>query len=197
MATITWPTSIKVGSADYGVEFDVQMSVSRNGRIFTYGLSGARWVATLSFETELESMQRPAIEAMIMSLEGGANRLQMPHFGRPLPNGTLTGSPTLSATAAAGAKSVALSGCNGTLKAGDIIGINGQLVMVTADATPVASAMTVNFSPALRNSTASGTQVFWNQPSILWVPKSTQAGSFPYKQGKVRPSFSIELIEAY
>lgn len=196
MATINWPASIKVGAVDYGIEYDVQLNVRRNGRVDTYGLPGARWVASIRFENELEQMMRPAIEALLVSLEGGANRLSMPHFGRPRPNGTLTGSPTLQTTAAAGSKSLALANCNGTLKAGDIIGVPGQFVMVLADATPVANNMTVSISPCLRVQQTSGTAVTWNKPTTLWIPKSSTAGPFPYLQNKVRPGFSVEFVEA-
>lgn len=197
MATINWPADLRVGTVDYGIEFDVQMSVTRNGRIYTFGLPGARWVATLNFEIELESMQRPAIEALIVSLEGGANRLSMHHFGRPIPNGTLRGNPTLGAPATPGAKTLSLANCNGGVKRGDILGLPGQMFMVLADANPIATNMTVSVAPAIRAAHNTGTPVVWNKPSVLWIPRNSTAGPFPYDKNNVRPPFSIELVEAY
>lgn len=196
MATIVFPTGLRTGPVDYAIEFDVQISVSRNGRIFTYGLPGARWTCTLTFENELEQMQRPAIEALIVSLEGGANRLQMGHLARPVPNGTLRGSPTLASNVNAGASSLPMTNCNGTVKKGDILGVSGQNVMVMEDATPSGNNMTVAVKPAIRAARTSGTAVEWNKPAVLWIPKSSTAGPFPYLQNKVRPAFSIELVEA-
>lgn len=197
MATRIWPASIRTGAVDYAIEFDVQITIARSGRITTYGLPGARWTAAIRFESDLERLQRPAIEALIASLNGGAHRLQVGHLGRPRPNGTLTGSPTLSAAVAAGATSLSMVNANGTLKAGDIIGLPGQMFMVIADATPVATNLTVQVTPAVRTAHNSGTPVAWNRPQILWIPRSNVAGPFPYMIGGIRPGMTIELVEAY
>jgi hypothetical protein len=198
MSIVTWPTDMRIGTADIAIEFDVQMNVMRNGAITTYGLPGARWTATIGFEGELETMQRPRIEAVIASLEGGANRLSMHHHGRPIPNGSMRGSPILNVGAVAGAKQIQLANANGTLLRGDLIGVLGQLVkVVIADATPSGGVMTVNIVPPLRNPVSIGTAVVWNKPAINWIPRTSVAGPFPYRQAQVRPGFSIDLVEAY
>jgi hypothetical protein len=197
MAIISFPTDIKIGTCDYGIGFDVQINTMRDGAITTYGLPGARWMAAVGFENELEQMQRPRLEALIVSLEGGANRLQMHHHGRPIPNGTMRGAPTLNANAVAGAKQVQLANVNGTLNRGDLIGILGQLLYVVADATPSGGVMTVEIRPALRVAASIGTAVVWNKPAINWIPRTAIAGPFPYRQSQVRPGFSIELVEVY
>lgn len=197
MANITWPSDIKVGAVDYSIEFDVQLEVSRNGRITTFGLPGARWVATLRFEPDKEQYMRPKLEAMLVSLEGGANRLIMGHWGRPIPNGTLRGSPILGSPVAAGARTMTISNANGTVKRGDILGLPNQLVMVTADASPdIGQNMTVNFAPAARANYNSGTSVVWRNPTTSWIPRSNIAGPFGYAAGKFRPGFSVDFIEA-
>lgn len=198
MATITWPSDIKTGPVDYAIEFDVQFSVQRNGRIQTFSLgASARWVCSIRFENDLEHLMRPKIEGLLVKLKGGANRLSMPHWGRPVPNGTLRGTPTLGAAVSAGAESLTLINANGNLKRGDIIGLPGQFVMVVDDANPVLTTLTVNVSPPIRAAHNSGTAVTWNKPTTLWIPRSNIAGPFPYMQNKVRPGFSVELIEAW
>jgi hypothetical protein len=197
MATITWPSDVQIGAVDFGIQFDVQMNIFRDGSIQTYGLPGGRWVAALTFEPETEFMKRPKIEALIVSLEGGANRLALPYFPRRVPNGTMRGSPTINANAAAGSKQVSIANANGTLKAGDIIGILGQSVMVMADVSPSGGVMAVDIKPALRNAVTVGVAVVWNSPTSLFIPRSATAGPFPYRPAKVRPGFSVELIEAY
>lgn len=198
MATVQWPTSIRVAAGDYSIQFDVQINTTRNGRIETYGLSGARWVATLTFPNQSEQTGRPAVEALIVSLEGGANRLQMPHFGRPIPNGTLRGSPVLSGAVIAGAKQLILRNVtNGqTLLRGDIIGLPNQLLMVTADTVASGGTIAVQTRPALFSGYVDGTSVTWNSPTTLWIPQNSTAGPFPFQTGKYRPGFSVDFVEA-
>jgi hypothetical protein len=196
MSTIAWP-GFKTGPVSYCLEYDVQMTVMRNGRVLTYGLPGARWCCTLNFESELEQHLRPAIEAYLVSLEGGANRASLYHLARPRPNGTLRGAPVLASSVAAGARSAPLTNCNGTVKAGDMLGIGGQIVMVLADATPVSTNMTVTFDPPLRVAQSSGVAIVWDKPSTLFIPKSNIAGPFPYLQNGLRPGMSVEFVEAW
>jgi hypothetical protein len=196
MATITWP-NLPTGAVDYGVDFDVQISIYRNGKITTFGLPGARWTCSIRFENDFEDRYRPATEALIMSLKGGANRLSLHHLGRPVPNGSLRGNPTLGSAVVAGAEQITIANANGTLKKGDIIGLPGQFVMVLADATPLFSNLTVQVAPAIRAAHNSGTPVVWNKPATLWIPRGASAGPFPYLSAKLRPPFSIDLVEAY
>ena len=196
MSTINWPTSLSVvASLDLSIEYDVQINIARAGTIETYGLPGARLVAVVTFAADLETRYRPQIEALVGSLRGGARALSMHHLGRPTPNGTITGSPTVATATAAGDNTVALANCNGTLESGDWFGIGDQMVMVEEDAAPVSSAMTVKVSPAIRAVNPVGTVITLVRPSILWVPKSNIAGPFPYRPAKVRPGFAIELVE--
>jgi hypothetical protein len=194
--TIAWP-GFHLGPVSLALENDVQISTARNGRVLSYGLPGSRWLMTVNFEPEMESMQRPAIEAYLVSLRGGVNRARLHHFARPRPNGTLRGSPTLSASISAGATSLPLGNCNGDLRRGDMIGIGDELFMVTADVAPVGNAMTAQIYPAARNSAIAGTAVVWDRPSALFIPRSSVAGPFPYLQGNVRPAFSVEFVEAW
>lgn len=194
MSTIYWPANIKIGSADYGISYDVQINVRRSGGVYTYGLPGARWVATITFDNDAETLQRPQIEALITSLRGGARRLSMPHFGRPVPRGTLRGSPVLNTLALPGQNTVQLGNCNGGLLSGDILGIGGQLVMIEADTNPSGGVMTAAVSPAIRNQVTAGTPVVWNRPEAIWITKNSTAGPFPYKP-MYRPSFSVEFVE--
>lgn len=198
MSTIAWPSSLDsvIETADYGIEWDVQVTAMRGGKIFTYGLPGARWTVTLGFREDTEAGLRPALEAILMSLEGGANRLAIGHVGRKYPNGTMRGAPTLNGAHSAGTRTLALTGVGGTLKNGDIIGLPGQMLMVTAGASPVTGQMSVTTRPALFSGYSSGTPVAWNRPTTLWIPKNTATGPFPFRAGRSRPAFSIDLVES-
>ncbi len=154
-------------------------------------------MATIAFPIDQESGKRPRVEALIASLRGGANRLSSHHFGRPIPNGSLRGAPTLAATALANQSTLSLQNCNGDLKAGDLIGLPGQVVMIENPAVPVSGAMTVQINPPLRAQHAPSTPVTWNRPQILWVPKDASEIKTPYRAHFFRPGFSIDLVEAY
>lgn len=195
MSTITWPYELSGAAFDCGIEYDVQFDVSRSGQIDSYGLPGSRWLGTLTVAEGSERKNRPLIEAIIVSLRGGARTLSMHHLGRPVPNGTLRGSPTVATQTARGDNTVALANCNGTLRAGDFGGLGSEWYMVEEDAEPTAGAMTVKVSPAVRSIHTVGTAWVWNRPRLLWIPKSNVAGPFPYIPGRIRPGFAIELVE--
>jgi hypothetical protein len=196
MTTKTWPSQFKTETVDYGIEFDVQITTMRNGRLYTYGLPGARWTATLTFPDDLETGIRPALEAFLASLKGGVNRLQMGHLGRKVPNGTMRGSPTLNGGHAAGTEQLSLTNVNGTLKEGDIIGLPGQMLMVTAGSAPVTGNMVIQVTPPLFSGFAGGTPVTWSQPTTLWIPRSSTLGPFPYRAAQYRPGFSMDFVES-
>lgn len=196
MTTIYWPTDLTVAATlDIGIEFDVQMNVARSGSVETYGMPGSRFVCTVGLANDKETRYRPRMEALIVSLRGGARLLSMHHLGRPVPRGTLRGTPTLDSGIAAGANTIPLANCNGTLEAGDFIGLPGQVVMVESPVSPTGGKMTATVSPAVRAAHNSGTAVTWDKPPILWIPKSNTAGPFPFTAAGVRPAFSFELVE--
>jgi hypothetical protein len=197
MTTVVWPGAMVIGTVDYGNKKNVQFTVARDNSLQSFGLPGARWYCTLGFDADLEFRQRPALEALIVDLEGGENKLQMPFLWRPVPNGTLRGAPTLAQAASSGARSLQLQNCNGSLKKGDFIGLNGQNFMALDDVSPSGGNMTVRVNSGLRGTASVGTAVVWNRPAILWVPKSATSGPFPYRSAKVRPGFQLDLIEFY
>lgn len=198
MADITWPTSGRAfapEAQDEGVEWDVEITVARNGRIFTRALPGARWVCTLKIPEDVVAYltERRQLEALLMSLRGGANRLLLWNLLTPSPRGTLNGSPTLSAGASAGATSISVTGASGkTLLRGDriAIGSGGQRVMVIADAT-LDGAVTIE--PALRAAASLGTAVVWDKPTTTYVLRDAR-NVFPARADKL-PALSIDLVE--
>lgn len=197
MADISWPTTVSRAFApeaqDEGLEWDVEITTARNGRITTRALPGARWVCTLRIAEDSMPFltDRRQLEAFLATLRGGANRLLLWNLLTPAPRGTMRGSPTLAATAAAGATSCSITGVGGTtLLRGDRIGIGGQRVMVVADASLNG---TVQFEPALRAAASSGSAVVWDKPTTTYVLKSPRT-DFPARGDKL-PGFSIELVE--
>src|SRR5690606_36870390 len=121
-----------------------------------------RWVMKLTMSEDNDERYRRELEAVIISLRGGANRLSAPLFWRTQPKGSLRGAPTLRTSALANQSTLSLQNCYGGLNAGDLIGLPGQVVMVESTVVPVGGNMTVQVNPPLRPQHAPSTPITWN-----------------------------------
>lgn len=132
-----------------------------------------------------------AREALVNRLSGGAETIALHHKYRPVPKGTMRGTPTLNANAAQFANQIQIAGAwdatgsvPGTLKAGDMIGLSGQLLQVSEDAAANGSGvMTVNLVNRLRTSAASGASIVWDKPTA----------EFYLADGKARSVYSPNM----
>lgn len=198
MADITWPSSGRAFAPeayDEGVEWDVEISHSRNGKIFTRALPGARWTATLRIADDVVAYMtdRGQLEALLMQLRGGANRLLLWNLIRPVPRGTISGTPTVSGAVAAGATSCSITGTAGqTWLRGDrfAFGAGGQRVMAVNDGTLPG---TLQFEPQLRAAVSNGTALVWDKPTTRYVLRNPEM-VFPAR-AEMLPGFAIELVE--
>jgi hypothetical protein len=135
-------------------------------------------------------------EALLNWLAGGVNTLELWHFNRPQPVGTMRGTPVLAATAAQFAGQLQVQAVAGaTLMGGDLLGVGGYLVQVlqacTADASGLISVPLVARLPA---DVAVGTAVLWDRPTVKLRMQETQVNT-TYGAG-VAEFPSIELWEA-
>jgi hypothetical protein len=132
-------------------------------------------------------------EAFINNMRGQTNTVNLYHFTRPAPRGTVRGTLTLNAPAAQGASSIVITGCSpatGTLLAGDMLGVGGLLLMVGADCTAVAGVITVPIVNRLRVAQSSGAAVTWDKPTapfrllstngVQYTPGVAQAVTFDF-----------------
>jgi len=196
MADITWPTTgraFAMARQDEGVEWDVQLTKSRSGKVTTFGLPGARWTCSVHVpaDTVASLRERRQLEMLKLQLKGGANRLLLWNLLTPAPLGTMRGTPTVNGAVAAGATSLAITGAAGTtLLRGDRIGVGGQRVMVTADASLNG---TVQFLPPLRVAVSNGSAVVWDKPTTRYV-LTDPMDVFPV-DGTMLPGFSFNLVE--
>lgn len=116
MADFTWPTDggreFYPEAFDESVEFDVELTVARSGRVSTRSLPGARWLLTMAFpETTVAYLAyRRRLEAFLMGLRGGADRLLLWNLLTPEPLGSMRGTATLAASVAAGDTTAQLTG---------------------------------------------------------------------------------------
>jgi hypothetical protein len=193
MATINYPSGTHHLPSRFEAELrgSVLVSVSPlTGSVSTLEIPGARWVFRLGYDPAYFGEQAER-EALWSAVRGQANRLALYHFARPAPRGTMRGSPTLGATAAAGATTINISG-SGTLLAGDMLGIGGQLVQVVANTSSLSS---TQIQPAIRTSRSGGTPVVWDKPTSTFL-LMTPGVSVPYGPA-LGDAFEVELMEAW
>lgn len=201
MAVITWPGTRALMPTSFELALTRSFFESRSpysGYVQRVEAAGsAMWSALLGYSQrgrEGEAM-RAQQEGFWMRLHSGADTLALHHLERPAPLGTMRGSPTLSAAASQFARSISISTTTGaTLRAGDLLGVAGQLVMVTADATSGAgTTMVVPIDPPLRAARAAGTAVVWDRPTVA-MRLSMPELRFAFDPGISR-AYTVEMVE--
>lgn len=209
MTIITLPTTLPLGQ-NSGVgqrRFDLFSQSESSGSQQTRLLGPPRWTLRLVQPAILNLTDGGTWAALLMQLRGRVNVLAAWDPARPAPRGTLRGTLTLSATAAAGATSISITGGSGqagrTLLAGDWLTIGtglgaSQLVMATAPVTmDGAGTGAVAFEPPLRAGFASATEVTWDK-SLAYYRQQTDASTWGYDGGGMFVTgLSIDLMEVW
>lgn len=144
-----------------------------NGQLFvselnqvaqTADLPGSHWSVVVSFPP-MRGTEAGVIRALLMSIGGPTGRVLVPMWDRLTPFGTAIGNPVVSRPNQIGT-SITTSGWSANqsnlLVPGDYLKFEdtSQVVMVTDYAVSNSSGeATINFTPAIRNSPATGTQI--------------------------------------
>jgi hypothetical protein len=198
-AALTWQADFTVSRFGMRVDANNRKHTSpytRNTQVVD--LIGERWVASFSLAVNSYPMAQ-RVEAFFAQLRGMDGTVAMWHLARTLPSGTMRGSPTLSATVSQGAQAVLIQSVEGaTLKAGDMLGIGGQLVMVSADATANGSGlMTVGLVNRFRQQVVASTAITYNKPTAKFR-LATDTGASTVVYGKaIADAIQVEMMEAY
>ncbi len=156
---------------------------------------GERWVCKMSVVPSTDPLVGAAMEAFFDRLKGPANQIVLGHQKFSAPQGTMRGTPVLTASVAQLANTATLTTTAGaTLRAGDMLGINGQLVRVMADATADgAGHMMIEFQPRARVAWTIGAVVTWNAPTANFMMKADSA-PITWVPG-YSDAITVELIE--
>jgi hypothetical protein len=127
------------------------------------------WVVSMDLAPDVSPTQGAAIEAFLDRLKGAANRVLIPNLRFPSPQGTATGSPTLSSSVAQFANTVSVTWTPfAAVLAGTMLGMGagGQLVRVMAPAAADAYGnVTLEVAPRIRAPLAAGTAVIYQSPT--------------------------------
>lgn len=139
-------------------------------------------------------------------LMGSIHVLEAWPIPRVEPRGTMRGTITVQAVAAAGAGTITLTGGSGqagkTLLDGDWLQIGAglgtsQLIRVNADATANASGViTITFDHVLRSAAAAGAAVTWDKPRCYWRRTDTET-AWSYTNRRIAGAQTIELVEVW
>jgi hypothetical protein len=161
----------------------------------TLDFLGERWIAKMTIVPTVDSIVGAAYEAFWDRLKGPANQITLGHLKLSAPQGTMRGTPTLNASVAQLANTATLNATAGaTLRAGDMLGIGGQLVRIMADATADGSGhMTIEFQPRARVAWSAGAAVTWAAPTAPFMIKA-DSGPTTWEPGFANGT-TVELIE--
>jgi hypothetical protein len=169
------PSAFEFGLARQTVQFRSPIS----GRFQSVDLLSDYWSISVTLPPSAFA-DAGQVEAFLNQLVGGTQSVLFYHLKRPTPVGTMRGSPMLASYAAQFANQISLSGAYtssggaATLKAGDMIGLNGQLLQVKDDAAGASDGtMTVNLVNRLRSSISAGAAITWDKPTAEFVSTET------------------------
>lgn len=179
MATTTWPAALRPQSFAPSLrKAGLQFRSPFNGTAQAIDFIAERWVFSLTLPPKrIEGAGQ--VEALLFNLAGGIERVRCWHFFRPIPLGTVRGSPVLASGASRGNTSLAITTtASATLKAGDMIGAGGQLFMVSTDcAANGTGAITVPVINRVRATIAGGSAVTWDSPTADFILPAMAPGA--------------------
>lgn len=138
-------------------------------------------------------------EAFFTAAVSRGHWLRVGHWLRPVPAGTLRGTPTVAVATAAGSRTLPVQTTAGaTLLAGDLLGANGQLMQcyyggAVADG---AGAMDINLVLPLRRALAAGAALVWSVPTGTFQVMSADP-VLEYMPGGIQQGLTLELCEVY
>lgn len=201
MAVIAWPyTDPAFGVAEFwfGIRSNVEVRTARNFRIRRSVLPGTRFVCRIVLipSPEGPSGWQPRVEAFVMSLEGQTNSVLLHHMHRPVPAGTMRGSPTISSLVPRGARSMSIVGTSGeTLAVGDVIGVPTDAGQQLVELTGVSGTGTVavTFAGPLGAAAQAGGVIVWNRPESEFI-LTDSAVMVGYVAGE-HPGVALEFVE--
>ena len=132
-------------------------------------------------------------EAFFEGIAGGGDIVLVYHWLRPVPRGSMRGTPTVAVAGFRGDRSIVIT-TGGTLLAGDLFKVGNTVHKAMADCAPIAGRLTVPLVARLRTTATVGDPVGWDHPTVRCLLPSMSNGS-SYRPG-VMEGTAIDLEEA-
>jgi hypothetical protein len=196
MSTIAIPSGLVISN------FSLALMSTQRGFASPYAgseqvidLLNDRWMASAEIAPMVDA-QGGMMEGFLTSLRGMTNTVNLWHMARPVPQGTMRGSPTINGAHAIGVTTIAITTTAGaTMKQGDLFGVSSLLLIAAADCTADGSGhISVPISNRLRKALAGGEAVTWDHPTAPFrciTPKPTPAYS-----GGLAGAVQVDFAEA-
>lgn len=195
MSAITWPAGLAANG--------FQMDLLTNQRAHSSPFGGSEQVVDMLNDRWKVSFELPPrrrvnggkVDGFIAALRGMTNTVALWHMARPIPRGTMRGTPVLIGAHAQGVATLNISTTTGgeTLKLGDMIGVGGLLLMVAQDCVSDGTGvMACPIANRLRAAQLSGAVVTWNKPTASF---RKMGGSSPHYVPGVAESTTLEFLE--
>ena len=156
MTTFAFPSIVPSSSTWQLVSNTLRFVSPITGATQTLDRGGERWAATLTFNN-LRNDVRAEMTAFVSRLNGLQHRFTLQNHAAPQ-RGALNGTPLVNGAGQTG-NSIVIDGANASvtnwIRAGDFIGINGQLFMATTDQDSDGSgSVTIDVIPRIRTAPA-------------------------------------------
>jgi hypothetical protein len=200
MSILTFPALSREASStlEWGlISNTLSFSSPLNGSEQTLEMPGARWAATLPYPS-LNLSDAALVRAFLSQLRGKAGRFYMWNMAYENRRGTAGGTPIVSGAGQTGASLVTSGWPNSTtvLKAGDFVGIGGELKIMVADATSNGSGVaTLAFSPPLRAAPSNGSAIVTTKPTCI-MRLADDSQKWLTRPGHVS-DFMIDCVESF
>ncbi len=164
----------------------------------TSDLAGERWAARFDLVSTVDPRLAAAREAFFDRLKGQSHLFSLWHAKHQAPRGTMRGSPVLAAPTVALANTSRVTTTAGaTVRAGDMLGVAGQLIRVMADATADGAGLLVfEHQPRARVEWAAGAAVTWDRPTANFMLRTPDGVPTVFSPGYT-DGVSVEAIEVF
>jgi hypothetical protein len=195
MAT-AWPNSLYPTGLEWRLmKAGAQFRSPFTGSLQAVDFLGEYWAIRIQLRGEgWRRKYSPLLESLLMYLAGGMNQVDVFHWVRPVPIGTMRGSPTVQTTTARGDSQLVVATTTGwTLLAGDLIKAGSQVFMVRTDCVASGGVLTVPLVNRIRGVISSGSAVTWDRPTLT-VVMPEMSGGLVYQPGMRLPA-ELELVE--
>lgn len=193
-ADVTWPSYVGAPSRfTLRMEPNIMSGASMYGGIDqVLDLLDDRWHVSMTLP-ERKHDNAAALDAFINSLRGSTRTVALWHMARPALQGTLAGSRVLADDVTQGASSIVVTAGTGqTVKAGDMLGVDGLLLQASADAAESGGEMVVPLANRVRRAVAAGGAITLTQPTapfrlvgfsgMVWRPGRIEAVDLDFQE---------------
>lgn len=195
MTDYAWPTDLPPQTMVWEIQKSgVQFRSPYAGSVESVSFPGWFWRISLTLKPRRSKGSSAGdVEGWFNGAAGADIGLLVYHWLRPVPRGTMRGSPIVASSVARGATSIPIT-TTGDLKRGDLFKIDNVVYQCFFDCSPVSGTLTVPIVAQVRAAIAAAAPVTWDRPTVrCTMPSFSNASA--YRPG-VMEGTPIDLEEA-